>query len=389
MQSFRILADDLTGALDTAGCFVGGGQPLPLIFNPAAIPQSGSCALSTETRDMAESEALERLRAYQPAFDGFDGVAFKKIDSLLRGHVAAEIAHIIRRGRFDAAVLAPAFPALGRVTRAGRQWAKLAGHDPYRVVGPDLISEFTRFNIDVRTDLAALDKAGVPRIFLCDAESDDDLKRIVDLGKGLLGKSLGRVLWCGSAGLAEAIAGDITPLALSADRLLVICGTRHPVATLQVKRLCEDEPSALASLPPNYDATVAARIVNGRLRNGTWAALAVDFPDLPAAQARRLLEGTLNDVLPRLDRPDAVIVMGGDTLAVCNDVLGARQLTVRGLLARGIAVSEFSDGAWAQMPIISKSGAFGSEDTLRQIVDLTATGRTTGHSTPASRRSFA
>lgn len=384
MQPLRILADDLTGALDTAGCFLGPGQTLPLIFDAGSVPQNGSCALSTETRDVDESEALRRMAAYQAAFDGFDGIAFKKVDSLLRGHVAAEIASIVRHGGFDTAVLAPAFPALGRLTRAGRQWAKLAGHDEYRTVGPDLTSEFARFNIDVRKDLAVLDKSGVPRVFLCDAESDDDLMHIVDQGK-----RNGRVLWCGSAGLAEAIAGDITPLALSAGRLLVICGTRHPVATLQVKRLCEDEPAALASLPPGYDATVATRIINGRLQKGTWAALAVDFPDLPPAEARRLLERTLNDVLPGLDRPDAVIVMGGDTLAVCNDVLGVSRLTVRGLLARGIAVSEFSDGAWAQMPIISKSGAFGHEDTLRQIVDLMAAGRTTHHTTPASRRSFA
>lgn len=384
MQPLRILADDLTGALDTAGCFLGAGQTLPLVLHPDAIPQSGSCALSTETRDVEESEALEQLRAYRAAFDGFDGIAFKKIDSLLRGHVAAEIAQIVRQNRFNAAVLAPAFPALGRVTRTGRQWAKLAGHDQYKMVGPDLVREFARFDIDVHLGPPVSDKAAAPRVYICDAEIDDEMKRIAALAKGF-----GRVLWCGSAGLAEAIAGDITPLNLTASRVLVICGTRHAVATLQIKRLCEDEPAALASLPPNYEAAAAARIINDRLQNGTWAALAVDFPNLPAAEARRLLDQALNDILPRLDRPDAVIVMGGDTLAACNDVLGVHQLTVRGLLARGIAVSAFSDGTWAQLPIISKSGAFGSEDTLRRIIDLTQAGQPARHTSPASRRSFA
>lgn len=384
MQPVRILADDLTGALDTAGCFVGDGRPLPLIFDPASIPESGSCALSTETRDVSENEALAQLNAFGLSFDGFDGLTFKKIDSLLRGHVTAEVAHILRHGHFDAAVLAPAFPALGRVTRAGRQWAMLAGHDQYQMVGPDLAADFARFNIDVETELREPDKAGGSRVYICDAQTDHELKRIVDVGKGF-----GRVLWCGSAGLAEAIAGDITPLALIAGRVLVICGTRHPVATLQIKKLCDDEPSALASLSPDYDAAAAARIVNGRLQNGTWAALAVDFPDLPAADARCLLERALNDVLPRIDRPDAVIVMGGDTLAVCNRALRTSRLAVHGLLARGIAVSKFSDGAWAQMPIISKSGAFGSADTLSKIIDLTQAGRPGRHTNPASRRSFA
>ncbi len=382
MQPVRILADDLTGALDTAGCFLGTGQTLPLIFDPGSIPQSGSCALSTETRDVSEDQALAQLRAYQPAFDNFDGVAFKKVDSLLRGHVAAEIAHIVRQNGFDAAVLAPAFPALDRVTRAGRQWAKLAGHDQYQIIGPDLAADFARFNIDVRSDLSAPDNKS-PRVYLCDAQTDGELKHIVDLGAGL-----GRVLWCGSAGLAEAIAGDVKTLPLTTRRLLVICGTRHPVAALQIKRLCDDEPSAVASLSPRFDAAIAARIVNKRLQNDTWAVLAADFPDLPAAQARSLLENTLNDVLPRIERPDAVIIMGGDTLAVCNDVLGTSRLAIRGLLSRGIAVSEFTDGAWAKMTVISKSGAFGSEDTLRQIIDLTGPYRPTNYSKPLQRPSF-
>ena len=364
MQPVRIIADDLTGALDTAGCFVCQGQSLPLIFDAASLPGSGNYALSTETRDVAEDEALARVSAFAPAFDGFDGLVFKKIDSLLRGHVAAEIAHIVRQSRIEAVVLAPALPGLGRVTRNGRQWAKLAGDDKYRMTGPDLASAFARLNIAVQSGFSESPTSGAPRVFLCDAETDDDLKRVADQGR-----RMGRVLWCGSAGLAEAIAGPTAPLKLAARRVLVICGTRHPVASLQVKRLCRDEPSALAALPPDYDATAAARIVNARLKANTWAALVADIPDMQATEARRLLEKALREVLPRLDRPDAVIVMGGDTLAVCNGSLGAYGLAVRGLLERGIAVSEFADGAWAGLPVISKSGAFGSEDTLREIIE--------------------
>lgn len=382
MQPLRILADDLTGALDTAGCFMADGQTLPLIFEAGAIPRTGSCALSTETRDVSEDEAFARLSAFETAFDGFDGLAFKKIDSLLRGHVAAEIAHVVRQNRFDAAILAPAFPALSRVTRNGRQWAKLAGHDQFEMIGPDLVRDFARFNIDVQRGPPS-DKTATPRVFLCDANSEDDLRGVVDRGM-----RAGRVLWCGSAGLAEAIAGGISPLPLTARRVLVICGTRHAVASLQIRELCREEPAALASLTPGYDAAAAAAGINKRLQTDTWAALAADFPDLPAAEARRLLDNALRDVLPRLDRPDAVIVMGGDTLAVCNGILGASGLAVRGLLARGIAISEFSDGAWAGLPVISKSGAFGSADTLRQIIEMTAAGRTEYSIAPAPRGSF-
>ena len=53
-------------------------------------------------------------------FAGAD-LAFKKIDSLLRGHWAAELAGIVSSGMFRRIVLTPAFPAQGRLTRRGHR----------------------------------------------------------------------------------------------------------------------------------------------------------------------------------------------------------------------------------------------------------------------------
>lgn len=367
MQTIRILADDLTGALDTAGCFATAASPLPVVFDPALLPQAKSWAVSTGSRDLAEIDAVARIAQFLPIFSHLDGIAFKKIDSLLRGHVAAEIAHHVRRGDFDTVVIAPAFPALDRVTRNGRQWAKLAGQKSHCMVGPDLMSDFARFGIDLKLGLPAASQAGSPQVFLADAETDDDLKTIVDAGK-----RCGRVLWCGCAGLADILAGEgARAPAPIAPRMLLICGTRHPVASLQVKQLGNSERSASVALQPDDDPAAVARIVNGRLRSGRWAALIADLPELSADAARDILGKMMGDLFPKLDRPDALIVMGGDTLAICCGALGAKSLAVRGLLARGFPVSEFSDGAWAGMTIISKSGAFGAEDILIRITEMT------------------
>lgn len=367
METIRILADDLTGALDAAGCFATAASPLPVVFDSALLPQAKSWAVSTESRDLAESDAVARIAQFLPIFANHDGIAFKKIDSLLRGHVAAELAHLVGLSSFDTVVIAPAFPALDRVTRNGRQWAKLAGQNSHCMVGSDLVSDFARFGIDLKLGLPDATQAGSPRVFLADAETDDDLKTIVDAGK-----RCGRVLWCGCAGLADILAGEgaraPSPMA---PRMLVICGTRHPVASLQVKQLGNSEPSACVALQPDDDPAAVARIVNGRLRSGRWAALAADLPDLSADAARGILGKMTDDLFPKLDRPDALIVMGGDTLAICCVALGTKSLAVRGLLARGIPVSEFTDGAWAGMTIISKSGAFGAEDILTRIMEMT------------------
>jgi len=86
MTILRLTADDLTGALDTAAQFTGAiGPPPVLLDRTAATP------------------------------------AFKKVDSLLRGHWAPELAEIVQSGLFRRIVFAPAVPGHGRLTRGGLQ----------------------------------------------------------------------------------------------------------------------------------------------------------------------------------------------------------------------------------------------------------------------------
>ena len=60
-------------------------------------------------------------------------IAFKKVDSLMRGNTLSEL-HAVTG--FDHCVLAPAFPGQGRITRGGRQHVWTDGE--WRPVGPDL-----------------------------------------------------------------------------------------------------------------------------------------------------------------------------------------------------------------------------------------------------------
>src|SRR4051794_5709426 len=130
----RLLADDLTGALDSAAPFVGRFGPIPTYWDEAAAT-IGSLALDGETRDLEPDRARERIAALAPLLAGAD-ISFLKIDSRLRGHPAAEIATCARAFRtvviapaaraFRTVVIAPAFPAQGRITRQGRQLVREA-----------------------------------------------------------------------------------------------------------------------------------------------------------------------------------------------------------------------------------------------------------------------
>jgi hypothetical protein len=72
MMILRLIADDLTGALDTAAQFTG------------RIAPEGPCALNLSCRDGDQKTAVACTRDSLRCYSGAD-LAFKKIDSLLRG----------------------------------------------------------------------------------------------------------------------------------------------------------------------------------------------------------------------------------------------------------------------------------------------------------------
>ena len=114
-MSFVLLADDLTGALDTAARFVPRFGALPVTWKGGWA----SGARDLATREGSEAAAVAAHEGCAAALRGAS-LAFKKLDSLLRGHPAAELAASFRAGGFDHMVIAPAFPFQGRVTRGGR-----------------------------------------------------------------------------------------------------------------------------------------------------------------------------------------------------------------------------------------------------------------------------
>jgi uncharacterized protein YgbK (DUF1537 family) len=106
----RLVADDLTGALDTAAQFVARGGPMPVFWtHPETLP--ARAAFDTGTREQGPAEAPAQAAALihilGPSLSHSTGmVAFKKLDSLLRGHSGRELAAILRalpaRPRFAA-----------------------------------------------------------------------------------------------------------------------------------------------------------------------------------------------------------------------------------------------------------------------------------------------
>lgn len=314
----RLLADDLTGALDSAARFVPAMGPIATVWRGAKLPESA--AMDSGTRDLSDEVAVRQAiaRFASKLTDG--NPAFKKIDSLLRGHVALEIAECMRW--FDHCILAPAFPFQGRITRNGRQLARTPAG--WRDTGVELAAA-------LRTRGASVD--------VRDAETDADLDAIVAAGRRLGG----RILWCGTGGLAGALADrGPAPCPPLPPPVLALIGSDHPVSAAQVTAVPPALRSAVVTcaLPPGTDRIAARAYIRD-------------------AFAARLRSGP---------RPSTLFITGGATLLDICDALGASHLEVDGEIAPGVPTSILRGGAWDGQRIVSKSGAFGDTGLLARLL---------------------
>ncbi len=341
MSRFRLLADDLTGALDRAAAFVPRFGPIPVLWHPdPALPIA---ALDSGARDAAPEAAHAALSPFAADLAGAE-LALLKLDRLLRGHPAPTIAACLRAGAFEHAVIAPALPVQGRVTRAGRQLVH--GAD----TGIDLAAGLGALGVPVR--LRRPGETAPAGVSLWDAASDAELATIAAAGRTLSG----RVLWCGSAGLAGTLAGAAPPLIVPPRPVLALIGTDHPTTRRQLEACL------------NHSAADAAAIA-AHLTGGQGVAVVPGLPDgLGRAEGAVEIAGRFAGLVRRLPRPGALFVTGGETLRALCTSLGAARLHVIGQLAPGVPVSNLVGGAWDGLPVVSKSGGFGGPALLADLL---------------------
>lgn len=365
MSALRLVADDLTGALDAGAQFTGSRGDLPCTLGPAATWDRGTdLAVNLGSRDASPATAAAASRTVLPMLDGAD-LVFKKIDSLLRGPWAAELAAWIGLGGFGTIVLAPAFPAQNRATRRGRQWARFPGR-PWSMAGGDPAAALAAEGVTSRSVASPFDLPDVPpgTVLICDAETDGDLDQIC----AKLRNARQPVLWCGSAGLARALAGaPPRPIRPVEGRHLAIVGTNHPVSLTQIAHLRDRHPGRVVTFDAD-GASSAARIAEALAMRGTCLAVADPGDAVEREAAAGLIATWLGDVFGRMPPPDMLTVSGGETfLALCRG-LATDHLLLLGEYAPGLPVSRLIGGVWDGTVALSKSGAFGGEDLFTALL---------------------
>jgi uncharacterized protein YgbK (DUF1537 family) len=347
MTIVRLIADDLTGALDTAAQFTGRIGPLPVLLDRMTAAPEASYALNLSCRDGNERTAVASTRDSLGCYSGAD-VAFKKIDSLLRGHWAAELAEIVKSGRFRRIVLAPAVPAQGRLTRDGLQM--LSQPSGGRALIKDVATELGRHRVSSH--------GADGDVLLLDAESDAGLDAIVERYA-----NESATLWCGAAGLARALAQESRRAARPLHQPhLVIVGSRHPVTLRQVEVFRAVHPGWLAPMEP--ETSFIDRALTTLKTFGCCVVLPALPPGLTEMEAAERIARGLELLSGRLPRLGGLTVVGGETFAALCRVLKATRLSVDGEFLHGVPASRIESGLCSGTFCASKSGAFGEPDWL-------------------------
>jgi uncharacterized protein YgbK (DUF1537 family) len=114
-----LVADDLTGACDAAAVFARHGWTAG-VWLKESPPAVDLLACSTHSRDDPPGEAAQKVTALCHAFNApAIPLLFKKVDSVLRGNVEAEVAAMLAASTRGAGVMCTAFPEQGRVVKSG------------------------------------------------------------------------------------------------------------------------------------------------------------------------------------------------------------------------------------------------------------------------------
>jgi uncharacterized protein YgbK (DUF1537 family) len=391
-----ILADDLSGAAETAACLTPGapdGVDVRLLGRGRAElgPVHGPVALDLDSRALPAAAAARAVTAVAAEIPP-GRLLVKKVDSLLRGNWAAELSAIARTGR--TVVFAPALPRLNRVLRDGRplvDGGPLADTAAWRLeptAAPTSLSsvmpDAQRVPLDSVRDESALrgvlQRARPGTVLVCDAETEGDLDRIagavLESGRDDLAAAGSSALAAAAArGLGASAASELPAGAVAVDGpAAFIVGTAEPSARAQVAALRDSGARVVAIHPLSLLAGGPAGDSVAQVRTALRAPVSVvtvrQDAVVGASSAPELSRRFAEVVAAALagSTPGLLTLTGGETARAVLDALAVRRLTVRGTVNGGAALSIADSGT----TVVTRPGSFGTDDDFLRILERVA-----------------
>lgn len=422
-----IVADDLTGANDTALQFFIKGSNTEIIFdtdeNIQNHPNIGTFALTTESRNINAKEAAQKV--WEGAKKLKDNLSveyfYKKIDSTLRGNIAVETLAMLDAIGYDAAVIAPAFIREGRITIGGYQLLKGvpiertdAARDSYAPIYDSYIPDILKKQVNesfydsiATIQLNVVAKGAGPitsklnelvsggkKLIVIDAVSAIDLEQVVLA----ISKSQFNILPVGSAGLANALGNVWLPLnnnepvqkIIPKLPKLILSGSKNSMTTAQINKLLLDDDInnvysidlKLQDILSNDSDAMADRIIHNFGKDNIVIAHVSKIQDetqeekgkeklIDEGITKEMLASMITDYLANIAQKVKkmseciLITIGGETSYKCTNAVNCEYLQVVDSILPAISLCMDSNAGF----IVTKSGNMGSITALVDIVN--------------------
>jgi len=385
-----IVADDLTGAMDSSGYFARLGYSTIVLLDPSFPATADVVVITTNSR--AEDPKIARERVAQAVRRLGGRVVYKKIDSTLRGNVGVELEAAMAELDSEKVIVAPAFPAVGRTTVNGvllvngvpvaeTQFARdpicpvkeshiptLLGKTMARQVGTISVPDIEAGAESLYRQITQMPE----KIIVGDVTTQEHLVSMVQAA--VLAK--GSWLLCGSGGMARELhlflgkppkTSQTKASSSPTGPALVVIGSQNQVAGQQLLK-AKDE-LGLPILNVDVENLSVGKLITGArqaLGSGQSVAISSTFvryvPGLKQKIAPFLAKAAVG--LLAKHKVAGLFLSGGDiALAVCQK-LAIAAIKVNGEVEAGIPAGEFIGGKGEGMRVVTKAGGFGTEQAL-------------------------
>lgn len=428
-NTIGIIADDLTGANDTALQFMLNNVDTNILLNTDQEPEksntSQAWAIATESRNIAPEFAFEKVKlATQYLVDKVNPDYFyKKIDSTVRGNISVEVLSMLEVLGWDAAIIMPAFPQENRITVGGYHLLKgipiertEMARDPHSPIYeshlPTLLQSQLGENlknlvgsIELKTILdgagpilQAMNKLienGV-KLIVADSVSITDLEQIVLA----MQKSNYKILPVGNSAAGRVLSNEWFPrteksvevLPIKIPRLpkFIVSGSATQITASQIDKYeqsadYEENTLVIELGMDDILAGVKDELVTRIISNLTGENVVMvhtskllnnfdGFSDdtMKADLSKSGLAGAVTDFLADLtgrvlEKTKAVLItLGGETSYKCCNAINANQLKLIDEVLPAIALSKNTK---SDQFIVTKSGNLGGVNTLIEIIN--------------------
>ncbi len=366
-----IIADDLTGALDTGVQFRQWGYSVQLTEAPES--SSADVAITnTDTRNKTQEEAYRATHDVAMKLRDHD-IIYKKIDSTLRGNPGPELEAILDATGETQAIFTPAYPPTWRSVKDGHLYVTGKPiteteyiHEYRRKTSyiPEMLETDTTVN-SVKTP-ENIPETGITVI---DSETEQDLQRIAARHTRVM---------AGSAGLADALCQTLR----SPPPVLTVIGSTRTETRRQVELLRErlgavsitlDIAKALSHSPQKE----AVQTAKNALLTGhdviLTSAPTQEIIEQTRAEAKRLnithqeLEARITTALAEATEGlptqslSGIVITGGASALAVTERLGTRDIEILDEVQPGVPVLRLG-----RLPAVTKAGGFGQPDALIQ-----------------------